>query len=180
MKKESVLDDNINKLLRAIYICLENELILPSLILIYSGIDIMASLCRPESNEFVKPEDFINWVDEYFLPESKLPCKAIDIYAARCSLLHSYTAESNLSRDRKAKRLFYSYGKADAKKYQKRLNEQHIDAIAIDVNLLFSAFCKSLERFSTSLSNNSILSSLVHKRVSKLFLTAPISTHPLP
>jgi hypothetical protein len=178
-KEKQAFEHNIEKLLHAIHVCLDKELILPSLLLLYAGIDIMASLCRPESHEFVKQEDFLNWTDEYLLPDSGLPCGAIDIFAARCSLLHSYTAESKLSRDRKAKRLFYTYGEADVEKYQKRLDEKHIDAIAISANDLVSAFCDSIIHLQNELSNDPHLSSLVNKRSSNFFFTAPITTHPL-
>ena len=179
-KEKQAFEDNIEKLLHGIHVCLEKELIIPSLLLLYSGIDVLASLCRPESREFVEKEDFLNWTDEFLLPESELPCKALDLYAARCSLLHSFTAESALSRYKGAKQLYYSYGKADAKKYQKRLDEKHIDAIAINVNLLVTAFCNSIIRLNNSLSNNSTLASQIYKRASKFFFTVPISTHPLP
>lgn len=170
MTDEQVLDNNIENLLSAIHICLKKELILPALVLIYSGIDIMASLSRPESHNSVTREDFINWTDKYLLPESTLSCKAKDIYAARCGIIHSYTAEANLTRNGLAKMLFYSYGKADSKKLQKRLEQLNItEAIAIDVNSLFVSFCNAIERFGNSLLSDRDLEKLVYTRARKFF-----------
>lgn len=170
MNEKQVLDKNVEDLLAAIYICLKKELILPSLILIYSGIDIMASLSRPESHNFVKGENFINWTDKYLIPKSNLSCKGIDIYAARCGIVHSYTAEAKLTRKGLAKKLFYSYGKADSKKLQKRLEQLNItEAIAIDVNSLFVAFCNAIERFGNSLLSDKDFAKLVYTRARKFF-----------
>lgn len=103
---QQVFERNAEELLTAIEACLRSRLLLPGLLLLYAGIDIMAWLNRPKSHADVQRSDFVEWAEKYLLPGTKLACSAIDLYAARCSLLHSYTAESRLSREGKAKQVF--------------------------------------------------------------------------
>jgi len=97
----------VKVLLKAIDTCLKNELQLPGLILLYTGIDSMAWLNRPKLQPDVRRNDFIYWVNRYLLPDSGLACEALDLYAARCALVHSYTSESSLTRQTRKLALKY-------------------------------------------------------------------------
>jgi hypothetical protein len=52
-------------------------------------------------------------VDTYFLNGYNFPCTALDLYAARCGILHTFTPDSRLYREGKAKRVAYAWGTAD-------------------------------------------------------------------
>lgn len=69
---QRVFERNIGELLIAIEACLKNRLILPGLLLLHAGIDIMAWLNRPESHTDAKRSDFIGWVESYLLPDTRL------------------------------------------------------------------------------------------------------------
>ena len=61
----------LSPLVDAVEMCLEKRFMMPALILIYSGIDIVGGLAREESDRNRK-EDFTNWVDRYMLPDPAL------------------------------------------------------------------------------------------------------------
>jgi len=58
----------------------------------------MAFLDMPANQVKVQRKDFIQWTEKYI----HFPCKdqlpGIDLYGARCALLHTYSDESELSR----------------------------------------------------------------------------------
>ena len=97
--------ENISRHNKAIDLCLSNHLRMPALILIYSGIDIMAALGRPRDKDEATRSDFIEWCDSFMLNGSELSCTAIDLYAARCGIVHTYTMNSRLSKQGKAKEI---------------------------------------------------------------------------
>jgi hypothetical protein len=97
------LSKNIEIHMKAIELCMENHLRTPALILIYAGIDIFSALGRPIEKEFSTRDVFIDWCERYMLPNGNLQCSAPDLYAARCSIIHTSTAHSRLSKDGKAK-----------------------------------------------------------------------------
>ena len=99
---DSVLLHNIANHLRAIHLCLDNHLRMPALILIYSGIDIMAALSRPAAAEKVVRADYIAWAERYMRCQERLGVSGIELYAARCGVVHTATADSQLSNEGKA------------------------------------------------------------------------------
>jgi hypothetical protein len=155
------------ELKNSIETCYKNQLLTPSLILIYSGIDIMAWLNRFETHDDVDRSDFIWWVEKYLLPDSGLSCSAIDLYGARCSLLHSYTSESRLSRKGGAKSIYYTWGTKSPDDLQNLMKERLKPISVIKIEQLFKAFCTSLDRFKQDLLNDSDRAKLVYDRGEK-------------
>jgi len=99
---KNILEENVLKHFLAIDLCLTNNLLMPALVLIYSGIDTFAALNRKATKDKVTRDDFIEWCNLYFLPSNNnLKCNGRDLYAARCAVLHTYTAVSDLSKNMK-------------------------------------------------------------------------------
>jgi len=121
MSREN-LEANLEELLSTINDTWDSRRFMPGLIMLYSGIDIMAWLNRPAANPDVKEADFIDWVNTYLIPHYPRMIRAVDIYGARCSVLHSYTASSRRSRQGKARRIHYAWGKARAEDLQQALD----------------------------------------------------------
>jgi len=109
-----MLERHLNDLFAAIDHCYHHELLMPCLVLLYSGIDVAASL-EPSTGGGVG-ERFEKWVDRYMLKGRSLPCTARELYAARCAVVHTFTPDSNLSKTGKARVIGYAYGNADLKK----------------------------------------------------------------
>ena len=107
-----LLDSFQKKTVEAISLLQEHGYIEAMLMLTFSGIDQMAwlTVTADESNG----ADFRAWVKKYIDPETSLGCTAEDLWAARCGLVHTATAESrhNLKAAAKAKKVFYTTGSA--------------------------------------------------------------------
>jgi len=168
--KSDEIQRRVAQLFAAIEICRDKKLILPALILVYSTIDIMAWLNRDEQHEDVKRSDFLLWVETFLLPNTDLACTSLDLYGARCSLLHSYSAASRLSRKGEASQLFYAWGDADEEELQKLIDRDNTrDAKAVHVEKLISALKVAVQRFLATMSHTE----LIQLRVEKFFTDMP-------
>lgn len=80
-----------------------------TLILVYCAIDAMAYLTMPPEKDKVTRVDFVAWVDKYLKfrdanGERTLQLPGLELYAARCALLHTYSSEANLHKTGEVKR----------------------------------------------------------------------------
>jgi len=133
------LISHLNNLIRAVDLCISNQLILPALMLLYSGIDVVGALERKPGTG--TKASFTQWVDSYMLKTKALGCSSVELYGARCGLLHTLASESDLSRSGKARQINYAWGGAksdDLKVAGKILN--HPDILTIHFDELFDAF----------------------------------------
>ena len=166
----STLETQAQHLLSSIDLCFKNQFITPSLMLTYATIDIMAWLDRDKCHQDVQRSDFIKWVEVYLLPNSQLSCSAIDLYAARCSLIHSYSAESKLSREGKASEIFYAWGTSEEQDLQQLIDlEGSRDAKAVQIEKLLTALRQGVEQFIANVCH----SQMVIDRTEKLFANMP-------
>ncbi|MCG2790707.1 MAG: hypothetical protein L6305_03035 [Actinomycetia bacterium] len=167
------LEKNLNFIIKSIELCLTAKLQIPSLILLYSGIDIIAWLNRPTSKEYSSRKNFIRWVDNYLLPNPNIKCKAIDLYAARCAIIHSYSFSSRLSEEGKAKEIYYAWGKANVKSLQNDIDSRSKkSAIAIHINDFLEAFKEGVEKFKLSIKSDKEKEKIVCGRANKYFFTS--------
>jgi hypothetical protein len=86
-----------------------SRLRIPALTLLYSVVDVAAGLSNREMQQRAGRHAFIKWVDKYVVPDSTLGCTALDLYAARCGLVHGFSATSDLSAAGKARRIVYAW-----------------------------------------------------------------------
>jgi len=103
-------EENLIGLLESVEDCLAKRRILPCLMLIYSGIDVIASLETGKASRSV----FIRWVNKYLLKAASLSCTALDLYGARCGILHTFSAKSDMSAEGQAREIVYAWGNAKA------------------------------------------------------------------
>lgn len=103
--------EHMRNLHQAIGDCLARGQHFAALILFYAGIDIIASIEMKKGNN---KNSFIRWADSYLIPAKSLDCTALELYAARCGILHTMTAESDLSRSGQARAIYYSWGNVDS------------------------------------------------------------------
>jgi hypothetical protein len=80
---------------------------LPALSLIYSIIDAAGWLNSEQV--YGTRKTYIDWVEQYLFPSIVLPCTALELYAARCGVVHSLAAESQLGNDGKARQVLYCW-----------------------------------------------------------------------
>ena len=84
-----------------IKLCDENNITTASVAMSYICIDALASLSRPIEKKKVTRSDFIDWVNTYLTchPEQQYKYRGKDVYAARCSLLHTFSSEAELHQE---------------------------------------------------------------------------------
>src|SRR5689334_17847090 len=92
---------------RSIKLCLDNNCFGAAVTLIYSGIDTMAALGMPETQENVGHRDYVAWCERYLKMPGNVPVTGIEWYAARCAVLHTHGVQSKLSRQGKARMIAY-------------------------------------------------------------------------
>lgn len=130
--------DNINEV---VDFAINKNKIVPALILIYSSIDnisVISTIGEARSSR----EVFKAWVKDWMLKRYPLPCNEVDIYAARCGLLHQHISESDLSNGKKAKQIYYYWGNKDANSLEKaiKLMNKENEIVAVKVEDLFWSF----------------------------------------
>lgn len=107
---------NNNEMLAAAKRCIELGQVVPALVLMYSQVDALAWSCAEDSRGKVKA-NFVSWTEAWLLPHlhRHVPDLAgIDLYAARCGVLHTLTGVSDLSVAGRVKSMGYARGTADA------------------------------------------------------------------
>lgn len=157
--------------LKAIELCLQEELYEEALILLYATIDALAWLSLPPEKTNTQRADFKQWVETYMLPNSSLGCTSSDLYSARCGLLHSNTAESELTRGGGASEIYYSTDDRGGMMINLMANTPQ-PAKVIGIHELLRALKSAIEAFEKQLATDSVLSTLVESRLQHHFLPA--------
>ena len=88
----------------ALILLYKSNLLTPFLMVFFSTIEILGTITGLTFDGFVKKYMTIN------LPKN---IHAVDLWGARCSILHSNSPESEHSKKKKAKEILYAWGKAD-------------------------------------------------------------------
>lgn len=104
------MNHNYQEMFRAIDACYVKALQLPCLVLIYTTIDSIGWLAYGDTEKSTKAR-FSRWVERYLVPRLAQECSPLDLYAARCSILHGLSWESELTKSGLAKTLVYAMGK---------------------------------------------------------------------
>lgn len=140
-----------------------------SLILTYCGIDTMAFLAMPSSQEEVRRIDFINWVNRYMRINNNIDdlYPAEDLYSGRCALVHSYGVESRSSRMGKTRLVGYGAGL----KIHKLKNQK---MILFDIELFIKDFKEGVIRFLEEAKKDKLLLKNIDVRIEKLVCIMPI------
>jgi hypothetical protein len=149
LSAEHALIENVTRHLGAISLCLKNHYRMPALALIYCGVDIFAALGRPQAQQHATRHDFLRWCDRYLLPGTDLNCSAIDLYAARCAVLHTYTSKSAMSREGLAREIVYAWGNKASEDLQRVIDMAKMPSkyVVVHIDILASAFDKAVRAF---------------------------------
>jgi len=130
------LQQNLVEHLDAIDDCLQKHRILSCLCLLYCGIDVVASLETGKSTK----STFVRWVEENMLKARPMACTALELYAARCGILHTFTPDSDLSRKQRVRKIIYAWGSARAEDLAKTTKALGRAEVAIHVRELIDSF----------------------------------------
>jgi hypothetical protein len=143
---------------------------LPGFLLLYTSVDILASLTRPKTAEDTSSDYFKKWVEDYMLPGSQLKCNADDIWGARCGLLHTLTGESRMSRYRGAKMLNYIGTAERAQEMQQRHDPQETKELFLPTHAFVDAFLNACDVFEKAVQSNDELREQVYFHAKNLLV----------
>ena len=149
----------------------DNGAITAALILTYAAMDAMAYLSMPENKKDVQGVDFINWVKKYMETDPKQPYQynEIDLWGARCGIIHRYGVTSSLSDNGKCNLLAYHNG------------SEHIYNPSVDKRLyvlswprFINDFFGAMKKFVANIMKDEDLKKRVDKRIVDLFYVIPV------
>lgn len=152
--------------------CADAGHIMAALAFAYVCLDTMAYLAMPESRVEQTADDFIAWVDTYLTAHVLQPYqyRGLDLYAARCGVLHTFGAEARLHRKDPAIPLFsYTDGGAhtlDATKAPR--------TVQLGIRSLVNDIVGATYKFLKACENDPALRARVEPRLATLLQTLPI------
>ena len=169
MSELSPLYKNILLIASGIENCIEKKVNISVLILIYSAIDTVAWLDSAE--EFTTRTSFTKWVDTYLLGAKPLACTSLELYAARCGLLHTLTPDSKLRSEGKARYINYAWGKASVEDLQRSIEliKKTDKYVGLHVNDLYEAWQLGVLRFCEEVEKDSERRARVYKKANQFF-----------
>ncbi len=167
---EEALHRNLQILGDGYEACAEKNLQLPALTILYSAIDICAWLAYDDTIPSVGTR-YKAWLDEYILKAKSLPCTSEELYAARCGILHTLTAESNLSATGKARLVLYVWGNKDAHELNRAIIDSGMDReyFAVHIEDLYQRWKLGLIDFYRDLLDDPSFAARVFGRAAKFF-----------
>jgi hypothetical protein len=157
---------------RSIKLCLDNDCFAAALTLIYSGIDTMAALGMPETQEDVKPRDYVAWCEGFLKIPGNVPVTGIEWYAARCAVLHTHGVQSKLSRQGKARKIGYM-----DKAIPEVVCRPEIDPtfIMVSIDALAQAFFDGIDKSLIYMFADSARRAIAEKRLPGLLVAGPFN-----
>ena len=161
-------------LLPGIEACIKALCLVPSLTLIYSAIDVVSALTRPQDKPETNRTFFKDWVKAYmrdFLATTG--CSDEDIYAARCGVMHTMTRSSGLSKKGSVKTLVYYW--RDGPRPDSTAPPA-LGSVQICVNDLYDAFVRGLGQFGAAKAKDSTLAEKVEYHEQELLCYRPWSS----
>ncbi len=169
--KERILKTVQSDIKDPIKIVLKNKKYRSAVMLILTGIDIMAYLSMPASKNNQDCHDFIEWVDKYILFEGKEKPTGLELYIARCITLHSYSDYSSImSLDNCRKIEYADQSNPDAIDYNP---EESDKTVKVSVHALSDAFFNGTDRFFDYIFSDNEKALVVKKRLDELMLNFP-------
>jgi hypothetical protein len=167
----AAFDRGLNELKGGVDNLFKSKQTLPGFLLLYTSIDILASLTRPQTSDATDSSFFKAWVDKYMLPSLGLPISPDDLWGARCGLLHTLTAESDVSRNKGAKMLNYIGGDAAAvKAKQQKEDPKSSHDIFVSTFDFVNAFLSACDRFAQDVGSDIDLQARVYSHAAKLMV----------
>ncbi len=176
MRVDPRLDEVVNGergMLKGIQVCLDRECLVSAVILMFSAADALAALTRPVGLASTNRKVFKKWVDRFIKPKDSVGCSATDLWAARCGVLHLYSANSDLASARKAKRLVYQWKAGPPADANTPLPE---DAIVITVEVLHRALKDAVHNFIVASEEDPTIKEIVAHHLPALHCYEPFPT----
>jgi hypothetical protein len=164
------------QIITAINYCILEKLTMPALVLIYSAIDSVSWVSSDNENQQVK-QRFQTWVDTWMLQKYSLPCTSLELYAARCGILHTLTPDSDLSKKKGVRRIAYAWGTAKQKDLDEAIKlVDYPGLVAVHIDDIYQSFLNGFTDYLNSIQKDVDKRALYSQKASKYFANTEIST----
>jgi hypothetical protein len=133
--------------------------------LIYAGVDSMAFLSMPPYKQSITKSYFVTWVEQYIHFAGNEQLTGLDIYGARCSMLHNHTIESELSRAGKCRKLGYADKMYPPIAYNPTIDKE---LVIVSIAALAEAFFAGIDKFLIDIFSDLPKGQVAEKRLNEL------------
>ena len=166
--------DNITGFVAEIKKCEEAGATMSAVAMAYVCIDTMAYLSLPEGKETQGRADFISWVDTYLECHEDQPYKyrGLDVYGARCAVLHAYGAEANFH-EKNPDAIKYGYHNGGEHQYNPEVDE-HL--VIIGTASFINDVVTAVDTFLKNCQEDAELRQVVGTRLPKVLANLPFPT----
>ena len=155
---------------RGIRFTLENECWGAAVILIFAGVDAMAYLNMPANQEDVTRTDFVDWAERYI----HFPCEeqltGLELYSARCGMLHTYSTFSRLTREGGCRVIGYTDEMYPEVRFNPEVSE---NLVLVSIPALAQAFFNGVDQFLINLFADNERVRLTEHRFNNIVQTIP-------
>jgi hypothetical protein len=169
-RRSDLLGRNLAELFNAIQLCMRSKMVTPALVVLYSAIDIAGWLDAEDPGAAVRTR-FVSWVDKYLLPAQPFRCTALELYAARCGVVHTFTADSDLTQRGTARRIIYAWGDSRAEVLQEMIDLAQMSGwVPVQVEKLIEGYRLGVEAFLGRLDRDPERAARVSAKAERFFL----------
>lgn len=146
------IDAAVGDSLRAMRLCVDNKLLLPSIAIFYTTVDAVAALEHGRASR----SRFVAWVDRYMLVPGRFAFTAEELYAARCAIVHSLAAESDDTRAGRARMVAYAWGSGTAEtlRHLIQIGGRERTIVAASLEDMLAALTEGFAKFKEELSTD--------------------------
>ena len=141
---------NFVQVIKAAKLCLDQDLQIPALVLVYSLIDTFAWAVAGPREKNARTH-FESWVNRWVCARAPLPCTPTELYAARCAVLHTLTSKADLNASGNIRQVVYAWGPAKLSVLEDSIKViSQKDLVGIHINELLDAVVAGMDRTFTA------------------------------
>ena len=160
-----------------IRLLVDSQFFFAALALTYSGIDAMAFLGIPASQNEVGSPDFIAWCDRYLDLNCPEQPTGIEWWGARCGVLHTHSGISRQSRGGKARLIHYVDQCDPPVRCSSESSETSEQIVVVSIDHLVSAFFKGMDQYLIHLFADPKRREIAEDRLQDMFVVGSIEGH---
>lgn len=167
---------NYVQIINATQICLDQDLHMPALILIFTLIDSFAWAASDKAEKNCRTR-FEAWLSKWVYPHGPLPCTPTELYAARCGVLHTLTSKADLHAMSTVRQIAYAWGPAKASTLQKSIEViSRPELVGVHMNELLDAIKEGIARTVAAAETDQSLLNRLEKAAALHFSELPTKT----
>ncbi len=145
---------------------LDHHLLEGGLKLVFAGVDTMAFLGLPHEAIEVTRADFVAWCDRYLRVPGRETVSSLELYGARCGLLHCHSGESRASREGRA-RVIQWMDRGSPVIYRPDLDP---DLVFVSIEALAESFFDAVDRYLVELFCEPTRAEVANSRLQRMFV----------